>query len=324
MTDLIGFINLFSGIVQVAMGLFVFFSDLTSRVKRYYFVSALFLGLWSLSIFFYSNPILFDTTTWLKIVYTAAYCMTLGLILFARVYPKELTTKFKTFFWITAMYMLVMTVILWATDLIVVSSYNTHSLYNSIATMGPLYLFYGVPEFVTGIYVVGYYIKQVSVLSGLEKRQVQFYVTGGVIMLIPVLIFDFVLPLIFDITDFYKFSTIGNAVWTLIVGYSILSTRFLDVRVVIGSVISNLSKTVFVLVGLLVVIYFVEPKMGISFSIQGVLKLAIVAFLLTVILDKLFKKTEDFLSDHFIYVKYNPVKSLRAFIARNSETLDFL
>ncbi len=304
------------------MGLFVFFSDLQSRVKRYYFVSVLFLGFWSLSIFFYSNPLFFDSTTWLKIVYTMAYCMTLGLILFARVYPQELTSKFKTFFWIIAIYMLVMVLILWGTDSIVVSSYNVHLQYNSFALMGPLYLFYGLPEFLTGIYVVGYYIKQVGVLSGIEKRQVQFYVTGGVIMLIPVLFFDFFLPLVFGITDFYKFSTIGNAVWTMIVGYSILTTRFLDLRVVFGSVISTISKAVFVLIGLLVVIYVVEPRWEISFSLEGILKLAIIAFLLTVILDRIFKKTEDFLSENFIYVKYNPVKSLRSFITKNSDTLD--
>lgn len=304
------------------MGLFVFLSDLQSRVKRYYFVSVLFLGFWSLSIFFYSNPLFFDSTTWLKIVYTMAYCMTLGLILFARVYPQELTSKFKTFFWIIAIYMLVMVLILWGTDLIVVSSYNVHLQYNSFALMGPLYLFYGLPEFLTGIYVVGYYIKQVGVLSGIEKRQVQFYVTGGVIMLIPVLFFDFFLPLVFGITDFYKFSTIGNAVWTMIVGYSILTTRFLDLRVVFGSVLSTSLKAVFVLIGLLIITYVVLPTWGISFSVEGIFKLALMAFLLTVILDLLFKKTEDFLSNNFIYVKYNPVKSLRSFITKNSDTLD--
>jgi signal transduction histidine kinase len=322
MTDLIGFINLFSGFAQILMGFFVLISGFRSKVKRIYFLSVLFLGLWSLSLYFYANPIFFDTTIWLKIVYTMAYCMTLGLILFARVYPKELKEKFKVFFVIILLYMILMSLILWFTDLIVISTYSIHLQFNSIAQMGPLYLWYGMPEFVTAIYVVGYYVKQANVLSGIEKRQVQFYVVGGVIMLIPVFIFDFLLPLVFKDTSFYKFSTLGNVVWTMIVGYSILTTRFLDVRVVVGSAISTFLKTIFTLGALLLVIYVFEPLWGITFSLQGIIKLFVISIVVTLVLNKIFSVIENFLSDHFIYVKYNPVKSLRDFVGRNSETLD--
>ena len=102
MTDIVGLINLLSGIAQLALGVFVLFSDFRSRVNRYYFFSVFFLGGWSLAIFFYSNPMFLDTTTWLKIVYTMAYGIILGLILFARVFPKTLKKKFKIFFLITA------------------------------------------------------------------------------------------------------------------------------------------------------------------------------------------------------------------------------
>ena len=148
-----------------------------------------------------------------------------------------------------------MGILLWTTDLVVFSTYNIPNEFNTVARMGPLYFLYGLPEFITAVYIVGYYLKQVRPLSGIEKRQVQYYVVGGILMLIPVMVFDFVLPLLFKNTSYYKFGTIGNAVWTMIVGYSILTTRFLDTRVVLGSVIGVLMKTIFISVFLFVILF---------------------------------------------------------------------
>ena len=323
MTDLIGFINLSSGIIQIMMGGFVLLSDLKNKVKRYYFVSALFLGLWSLCIFFYSNPSILGTTYWLKLVYTMAYCMTLGLILFARVYPSELEKKFKIFFIIVGSYMFISTILLWSTDLIVVSSYNIVGEFNSIAKMGPLYFWYGLPEFTTAIYVVGYYINRIKTLSGLEKKQVQYYVIGGVLMLIPVMLFDFIFPLVFNTTLYYKFGTIGNSVWTMIVGYSLLTTRFLDTRIVIGKIIGSILKTIFVFSILFAVMFLLSPKWDIDFTFPGTIKLVVLSLFISLLLERIFKNVEEFLTEKFVYVKYHPVRSLGLFMKKNLETIEF-
>ncbi len=304
------------------MGFFVLLSDTKNREKRFYFLSALFLGLWSLSIFFYSNPVLFDTTIWLKIVYTMAYFMTLGLILFATVYPVELEKKFRRFFLLTFVYMFIVTLIMWFTDSIVLSTVHVSEMHNTIATMGPLYILYGLPEFITAIYVVGYYIKQARTLSGIEKRQVQHYVAGGIIMLVPVLLFDFVFPLVFDNTQYYKFSTIGNSIWTIIVGYSILTTRFLDTRVVLGRVVGTFLKSIAIVTFISIVLFIVIPLWEIDFTGMGIIKLLALSVVLTVILENIFKKIESFLAEKYIYSNYNPVKSLRLLTSKNSETLD--
>lgn len=321
MTDLIGIINLLSGITQMGLGFFVLFSDFRNRVKRYYFFSVFFLGLWSLCIFFYSNPILFDTTIWLKIVYTAAYCMTLGLILFARVYPEELKKKFKTFFLIISSYMFVMTIFLWFTNLVVVDTYNLVGEFNSIAKMGSLYFFYGLPEFITAVYVVGYYIRQARILKGIEKRQVQLYVVGGIVMLIPVFLFDFIFPLVFGDTSFYKYGTIGNSIWTIIVGYSILTTRFLDTRVLVGSFAQMILKAIAILICFLLVIFLIIPIWSIDFSFVGVVKLSIVSFVITLILGRVFKWIDEFLSEKIVYTRYHPISSLKVFQSKNAETV---
>lgn len=321
MTDIIGLINLLAGVTQIGLGLFVLFSDFKNKVKRYYFFSAFFLGLWSLCIFFYTNPILFDTTIWLKIVYTAAYCMTLGLILFARVYPEELKKKFKTFFLIIGSYMLIMTILMWFTNLVVVDTYNVAESFNSIATMGPLYFFYGLPEFITAIYIVGYYIRQTKILKGIEKRQVQLYVVGGILMLIPVFLFDFIFPLVFGNTSFYKYGTIGNSVWTIIVGYSILTTRFLDTRVLVGSFVQLLLKAASILICFLLAIFVIVPIWEINFSFIGIAKLSIVSFLFTLILGRVFKWIDEFLSEKIVYTRYHPISSLKTFQTKNAETV---
>lgn len=322
MTDLIGFVNLASGIIQIGMALFVLFSDPKDGKKRYYFLSAIFLGLWSLSIYFFSNPFYFDTTTWLKIVYTMAYCMTFGLILFAKVYPVKLENKFNRFSIFIGIYMLVMTGVVWFTDLVVVSTSTVQGSFTTLAEMGPLYLLYGLPEFITAIYVVGYYFKQARISTGIEKKQIQHYVVGGIIMLIPVFVFDFIFPLIFKNSAFYKYSTIGNFVWTLIVGYSVLRTRFLDIKVVIGSVLGALFKSTFVTILLVIVTFVIQPLLSIDLSWAGILKLLMLSIIIALFLGIVFKKIETFLQEKYVYSNYNPIKSLRILTNQNAKTLD--
>ena len=322
MTDVIGYINIFSGVTLVLTSLIVLTSLRESKVRLYYAISSLFLGLWSLSIYFYTNPIFFDTTMWLKIVYTMAYCMTLGLILFATVYPKDARQKFKVFFWIIAFCILIMTFVLWKTDLIVVSTQHIPDKHNTIAKMGPLYLLYGIPELITAIYVVGYYIKQAKILSGIEKRQVEFYFTGGIFMLIPVFVLDFVLPLIFKNTMFYKYSTIGNVLWTVIVGYSIFTTRFLDMRLILGSVISVFVKGVLIFLLFFLQVSLFQPLWEVGADSISLLKLFIFSVLSAIILIFLFKKIDQFLEEKIVFVKYNPTTTLRDFINNISKTLE--
>ncbi|HBB64472.1 hypothetical protein A3K02_00230 [candidate division WS6 bacterium RIFOXYD1_FULL_33_8] len=323
MTDFIGVINLFSGISQILLGGVVYFSDLKDKVKRYYFLSTLFLGLWSLSIYFYSNPQIFDSTTWLRIVYSMAYCMTLGLILFARVYPVELKEKFRLFLIIISIYMVGMGFVLWTTNYIVVDTVQVADKYNSIAKMGPLYLLYGLPEFITAAYVVAYYLKQSKVLEGIKKRQVQFYVMGGIIMLVPVFLFDFIFPLLLNDTSYYKYSTLGNTAWTVIVGYSILTTRFLDVRIIVGSIASVFLKSLILILLLLGILFGIVPLWEITLSIIGVFKLTIVAIFAVLIITKLFNVVEEFVANNFIYVKYHPIKTLREYSNKNLNTVNW-
>ena len=247
--------------------------------------------------------------------------MTLGLILFARVYPEELKEKFKTFFLIIGSYMVVMTILMWFTNLVVVDTYNIAKEFNSIARMGSLYFFYGLPEFITAIYVVGYYIKQTRILKGIEKRQVQLYVVGGIVMLLPVFLFDFIFPLIFGDTSFYKYGTIGNSIWTIIVGYSILTTRFLDTRVLVGSFVQLLLKSISVLISFLLTIFLIAPWWGIDLSVIGITKLATVSFVVTLILGEIFKWIDEFLSEKIVYTRYHPITSLKIFQGKNAETV---
>ncbi|MDD2269966.1 MAG: ATP-binding protein [Candidatus Dojkabacteria bacterium] len=321
MTDTIGYLNIFSSIFQIGLGFFVYLSDKRDKTKQYYFLSALFLGLWSLSIFFYSNPAWFSADIWLKIVYTMAYCMTLGLILFATVYPSNSKKKFLWFFFINLVYMITYSALMWTSDKVVSDVYHTANNYNSIALMGGLYWLYWLPLFVTAIYVVTHYVKQAKIFQGIEKRQVQFYVVGGIIMLFPVFLFDFVLPIFWGNTSFYKYSTIGNAVWTLIVGYSVLTTRFLDVRIFLGSIIITVLKSFALIIYTLAVVYFFIPFWSIDLAVGGIAKLLLLAIFGTFILNRAFKYLEENLLSKFVYVKYHPINSLTYYSSLNARSV---
>lgn len=311
-TDLIGITNLLSGILQISIGGLAYFSDKESNIKKYYFLSAFFLGAWSLSLFFYSNPFLFDSTIWLKIVYTFAYAMTLGLILFAKVYPKEDSKRFRYFFWIILLLMSIELYFLWFTKYIVIETQNIPSQFNSLAIMGKHYILYAIPELITAFYIVNYYIKQSKTLVGIEKRQVQYYFVGGIIMLLPVVLFDFVLPILFNNTTYYKYSTVGNTIWTLLVGYSILKTRFLDIRVVIGSLFVTFTKGFLITLSfgsVLIVISLADLKLNSA----GILRIFLFSIPLGILLTKLFSAIENFFTKSFIYVNYHPIKTLQEY-----------
>lgn len=319
-TDLIGIINIISGLTQIIIGSVAFLSDTKNSIKKYYFISALFLGLWSISLFFYANPFIIDTTSWLRIVYTFAYAMTLGLILFATVFPENQKTKFKEFFWAIFLLMIVCSYFLWFTDLIVVSTTLESLSYNTIAKMGPLYPLYALPEVITAFYIVSYYIKQSKIAIGIEKRQIQYYFIGGIIMLIPVFLFDFLLPMAFNNTLYYKYSTIGNVIWTILVGYSILKTRFLDIKVVIGTIAVYFTKA-FIITIFFLAVFLIAKIANLDLSILTILKLLPIAFILGIFLTKLFSLTETFFSNKLVYTNYHPIKDLQTYNKSISQLL---
>jgi signal transduction histidine kinase len=247
--------------------------------------------------------------------------MTLGLILFASVYPRNNQKKFNWFFLVIFFYMVAYLTIMWGTDWVILDVTHISESYNSIALMGNLYIYYWIPIIITAFYVITYYIKQTKILQGIEKRQVQFYVAGGIIMLLPVFLFDFILPILFENTSFYKFSTLGNAVWTLIVGYSIVSTRFLDVKILFGSLIVIFAKSILLIFYTLTTVYFIIPIWDINFSTEGILKLLLVSVLSTFFLTKSFGYIENKLFSKFVYTKYHPVNTLTHFASLNAKSV---
>lgn len=235
--NVIGYVNILIGFVDILLGFLVLTSNTKKSVNKAYFLCTLTMGLWSLSLFFYNNPLFIDSTQWLKIVYFISYLMTFAQLFFALKFHDGVGRKIVTA-------MLIVLIPSFAYGLYLLLIKNTVVLGISfveakstvIAQMGQDYIFYFFPIIISLFFLFGIHIVKGSKLESLKKKQTQFYWIAGFLMILPLVFLDFVLPVFFSLTKYYQYSTLGNILWAIIIAYSIYNTRFLDVRLVLLNV----------------------------------------------------------------------------------------
>lgn len=320
--DVIGYINILIGFVNILLGFLVLSSNAKKTVNKAYFFCTLTMGIWSLSLFFYNNPFFFDSTQWLKIVYIISYLMTFAQIYFALKFHdgigKKLTTlllAILTPLFTFGFYLLVVK------NSVVVSTYFDEVNAITIAQMGKDYILYFLPIIMSLFFLFGIHIAKGSKLESLKKKQTQFYWIAGFLMIVPLVILDFVLPVFFSNTQYYQYGTLGNILWAVIIAYSIYNTRFLDVRLVLGKVVEAILKSGYLLVIFLVYTRWNESNPELTGS-NFILILVTISVVLSLILNWINQKTELFVQKRFIYSKYNPMDQIQKYSGGNSQELN--
>ena len=319
--DIIGYINILIAFVNFLLGAIVLLSNSKKPVNMAYFYCTTTIGLWSLALYFYDNPVLFDSVAWLKIVYVISYLMTFAQIFFVIRFYGEISKKYLFLFLslLTGLFSYGIYLLLVKESVILGTSFDANTQ-TVVADMGLDYVWYFIPILVSLVFLFYMHIARGNQQEGLKKKQSQYYWIAGFCMILPLLFFDFVLPVFFDNTMYYKYSALGNIAWSIIIAYSIYNTRFLDVRLVLGKFIEFIFKSLYIFIILFV---FSSWLINNSYFAGGNLTflLIYVSIICSILLNIVNLRTENIVQKKFIYSRYNPTELLQKYSSTNSEEL---
>ena len=319
--DLIGYINIVICITDILVGLVVLISNSKKKVNIAYFLCTLTMGIWSLGLFLFDNPVFFNSVQWLKIVYIISYLMTFAQLFFVAAFNDSLRSKFKYVLigLIIPLFFYGLYVLLIKNSVVLGTSYDSVS-HSVIAIMGNDYLFYFIPILVSLVFMFAIQIILGQKRIGLKKKQSSYYWVAGFFMIVPLVVLDFVLPTFWNMTAYYKYSTLGNIIWTIIIAYSIYNTRFLDVRIVLGNILNFIFKSIYIF-SLVILYLYIQNIYGSLWKDNFILITAAYSLLFALILNWLNQKTEKFIQKKYVYSKYNPIDELQRYSILNSKEL---
>src|SRR5690606_28206579 len=121
----------------------------------------------------------------------------------------------------------------------------------SIAKMGPGYLVYTLPN-VLGILLIGtYFFLKSRKFIGYEKAQVHFYILGALLMMVPLVIVDYGIPLLTGETKYFVYGPLFAIPFSVALAYSILQSRFLMIKVVLRNSLFFLLTLTYAIFGIL-------------------------------------------------------------------------
>lgn len=229
----IGIITLLIVFLNVTLGVIVFLKNPKRANNIVYAISVFSIAIWTLVTFFYNNPVLFTPDYWLKIVYVASYGMLIAQMMFAYYFPKRIPGKF----WLFALPLFILLIpsayVLLVEDSVVITATHYPELFISVAQMGPGYLVYTLPNTLGILLIAAYFLNKSKQFIGYEKAQVHFYILGALLMMVPLVIVDYGIPLFTGDTSLFVYGPLFAIPFSISVAYSILKSRFLTIKVVL-------------------------------------------------------------------------------------------
>ncbi len=317
----IGLLTISIGVINLSLGIVVLGSNPTKDLNRAYFLCTFTMALWSFFLFLYGKPLILTSEFWLKMVYMVSYLMAISQLLFVvRFNPN---TNLKSFYWLIILLTPLLAYglyLLLGKESVILSVELEKDI--MVANMGQDYLIYSVPIFIMLSLMFYIHIAEIKNYSGVKRKQAVHYVVAGFFMIVPLLFFDFVLPIIYNDSSLYHYSTIGNIFWAAIIAYSIYNARFLDVRIVVGNVLIFLFRSFYLFLFAFGIAYLLNIGLfGIS-NLESFILTVIYCLITAVIFNFFDTRFERLVIEKFVYAKYNPVDELQRFSRLNSEELE--
>lgn len=231
--NVIGIITLCIVFLNIFLGIVVFLKNPKRANNIVYALSVSSIALWVLCTYFYNNPIILDPAQWLKIVYLSSYWMLISQMIFAFYFPKKIPSRFVYY-----MVPIVVTLIpsfyaLIIQNSVVISAVNFPDRFLSVAEMGSGYFLYTLPNVLGILLLAGYFFNKSKKFIGYEKAQVQFYILGALLMMVPLVILDYGIPLTTGDTSFFVYGPLFAIPFSISVAYSILKNRFLTIKAIL-------------------------------------------------------------------------------------------
>lgn len=320
--DYVGIGVLFFAFLSLVFAFLVLKNNYKRLNNILYSLVLLFICLWSMGLYFYSNPILFDAKTWLKIVYILSYVMVLSQGFFAYFFPEKKNIPYKPNAIAVGFLMIIGLYLLLFTDTVIINVFTSVENHISIATMGWGYFVYSIPIFMGMIFLASHMYRKSKLLTGIESSQLRMYLAGDLAMMVPVVIVDFIIPFLFGFTDWYRISPLFNIFYTVLVTYSMLKNRFFGLRSSVGKIIQFLLVSLFVFFVFYGLASFQINAFGTLFSPENYIFGAVIAPIFIYVFSRIKKKIDEVVENNIVFAVFNPTKIIQDYAKISSIELD--
>lgn len=224
-------ILILSVILNLLLGLFVYIKNPKSTTHRLFFaMTAGFVG-FTVVNFFSLYPVVFSQLTWIRLDLLCGALISLFAYLTFDVFPgakfntKSAFRRFVVFY-----------------SLLVAALTQSPLVFSRLDVSG------GSPQPVPGPAIPLFALQQLGLLllaftlllrkakksRGIEKEQYKYIITGLVVALSFIILFNLILVQVFKVTVFVPFSPIGIVLFTGAFSYAIVRHRLLDIRAVVA------------------------------------------------------------------------------------------
>ncbi|HOU75998.1 MAG TPA: HAMP domain-containing sensor histidine kinase [Candidatus Dojkabacteria bacterium] len=304
--DIAGFLTVLFSVINFILLLLVIFSGRKKIMVFSYTTVVLSIILWSIATFLYNNTSLLGNVTGLKVIYILSYVMLLANCWFIYIFPSKITTKMNLMFLLIVILLIPSIYVLLFRDNVVISVVYDKANATSIAHMGPGYLVYTLPNVVGFFMLSTYFFLKLKRTVGYEKSQVIYFLAGSVLMFLPIIIFDYFVPLVGGTTEYYKWGPTFTVFFSIFVAYSMLTKRFMGSKLFIGGFIKWIMLSLANTALISVLIYFINLLDFDTYTLSWfIVCLVFIAPLHSYLLINIFKRLNEYIKIAYINTRAN-------------------
>jgi signal transduction histidine kinase len=136
--------------------------------------------------------------------------------------------------------------------------------------MGPGYLIYIIPN-ILGILILSiYFLLKGKKFTGFSRVQIQYYTIGALCMMLPIVFIDYIVPLIWGTTELYIYGPIFVIPFTFAVAYSLIQSRFVDIKTIFYRIIVLIEETLFFVLAFFLLYAYTEEILKEGQFLKGI------------------------------------------------------
>ncbi|MEI7792183.1 MAG: ATP-binding protein [Candidatus Berkelbacteria bacterium] len=214
------------------LGFFVVKSDPNKRLNRYFGFGAFMMGLWVILNYFFSN---YNSALVLKMIYAQAPFLVIAQLLWVALIKEDKFTRGIKIFNGIALLINSVFLVVFFTDPNIITNVKSYAEYST----GPMFNIYMAYVAILFVSLIGYMIYQYFQSDKVLKRKFLTIIFGLIFIMVIASIVGFVLPAI-GISKYNLLDSASSIFFVLAGVYSIVKTKFLNVRTFATEVISYL------------------------------------------------------------------------------------
>jgi signal transduction histidine kinase len=314
-TILIAFVNIF-------LGGYVHSKNPKNPNNRAYAFAVGSIAIWVFATFFYNNPVFLNAKEWLILVYLASYLMLISQAILVYYFPERSKKKFLLILGLILLTIIPSFYVLVIQDSVIISAQYLAEQGRSIAQMGSGYFIYTVPNLLGILILSIYFLLKGRRFTGFNKVQIQYYTIGALCMMLPIVFIDYIVPLIWDTTEFYIYGPIFVIPFSFAVAYSLIQSRFIDVKTVLYRIIILVEEILFFVIAFFLLYRYTEEILNEGHFLKSIGFILVIAPLAILIFRQYTALFRKFLKFVILEQKRTPEEIITRFSKANSVELE--